>query len=46
MTLGERLKTTRKFRGLTQDGPANKIGISRGMISNIENDDINNTDYR
>lgn len=38
MTLGERLKTARKFRGLTQDGLADKIGTSRGVITNIEHD--------
>ena len=40
LTLGERLKTARKFRGLTQDGLANKIGTSRGVITNIEHNKI------
>lgn len=38
MTLGERLKTARKYRGLTQDGLAGKIGTSRGVITNLEHD--------
>jgi transcriptional regulator with XRE-family HTH domain len=38
LTLGERLKTARKFKGLTQDGLAEKIGTSRGVITNIEHD--------
>lgn len=36
MTLGERLKTARKLKGLTQDELAEKIGTSRGVITNIE----------
>ena len=40
LTLGERLKTARKFRGLTQDALANKIGTSRGVITNIEHNKI------
>ena len=40
LTLGERLKTARKFRGLTQDGLADKIGTSRGVITNIEHNKI------
>lgn len=38
MTLGERLKTARKSKGFTQDGLAEKIGTSRGVITNIEHD--------
>ncbi|AVK49382.1 XRE family transcriptional regulator [Clostridium sp. MF28] len=38
MTLGERLKTARKFKGLTQDKLAEKIGTSRGVVTNLEHD--------
>lgn len=38
MTLGERLKFARKSKGLTQDGLAEKIGTSRGVITNLEHD--------
>lgn len=38
LTLGERLKTARKSKGFTQDGLAEKIGTSRGVITNIEHD--------
>lgn len=38
LTLGERLKTARKFKGLTQDKLAEKIGTSRGVVTNIELD--------
>lgn len=36
LNLGERLKVARKSKGLTQDGLAEKIGTSRGVITNIE----------
>ena len=35
-TLGERLKYARKSKGYTQDTLANTIGVSRGVIFNIE----------
>jgi transcriptional regulator with XRE-family HTH domain len=38
LTLGERLKTARKSKGFTQDGLSEKIGTSRGVITNIEHD--------
>lgn len=40
MTIGERLKEARKARGYTQDTLAEKIGASRGVITNIEHDKI------
>lgn len=36
MTIAARLKQARKSRGFTQDALANAIGVSRGVISNIE----------
>lgn len=36
MNIASRLKRARKSRGYTQDALANKIGVSRGVISNIE----------
>lgn len=36
MSIATRLKQARKFRGYTQDALANTIGVSRGVISNIE----------
>ncbi|WP_376774537.1 helix-turn-helix domain-containing protein [Clostridium thailandense] len=36
LNLGERLKVARKSKGLTQDELAEKIGTSRGVITNIE----------
>lgn len=36
LTLGERLKTARALKGFTQDELAEKIGTSRGVITNIE----------
>lgn len=38
MTIGERLKKARKFRGYTQDALADAIGVSRGVITNIEHE--------
>ena len=38
LTLGERLKMARKYKGLTQDKLAEKIGTSRGVITNLEHD--------
>lgn len=35
-TLGERLKYARKNKGFTQDSLAETIGVSRGVIFNIE----------
>lgn len=35
-TLGERLKHARKSRGYTQDSLAEAIGVSRGVIFNLE----------
>jgi len=40
LTLGERLKTARKAKGLTQDKLAEKIGTSRGVITNLEHNKI------
>jgi len=37
-TLGERLKHARKSRGFTQNSLADAIGVSRGVIYNIEKD--------
>lgn len=36
MTLGERLKTARKYAGLTQPQLSDKSGVSQQTISNIE----------
>lgn len=36
MTIGERLKIARKARGYTQDSLAEALGMSRGVITNIE----------
>jgi len=36
MSIGERLKHARKKRGLSQDELAKSIGVSRGVITNIE----------
>lgn len=36
MNLASRLKQARKSKGYTQDALANAIGVSRGVISNIE----------
>jgi transcriptional regulator with XRE-family HTH domain len=40
LTIGERLKEARKFRGMSQDTLADKIGASRGVITNIEHDKV------
>lgn len=37
-TLGERLKHARKSKGFTQDSLADVIGVSRGVIFNLEKD--------
>jgi len=37
-TLGERLRHARKSRGFTQKSLADAIGVSRGVIFNIEKD--------
>lgn len=36
MSMASRLKLARKSRGYTQDALAGAIGVSRGVISNIE----------
>lgn len=36
MSIGSRLKQARKMRDYTQDALASAIGVSRGVISNIE----------
>lgn len=36
MTIGDRLKEARKSRGFSQDSLAQNIGTSRGVITNIE----------
>lgn len=40
MSLASRLKTARKSKGITQDKLAELIGVSRGVITNIELDRI------
>ena len=35
-SLGERLRYTRKRNGYTQDSLASAIGVSRGVIFNLE----------
>lgn len=40
MTIGDRLKQARKSKGLSQDLLAEKIGTSRGVITNIEHNKI------
>lgn len=42
LTLGERLKKARIQRGLTQDNLADLLGTSRGVITNLEHDKIEN----
>lgn len=39
-TIGKRLKNARKARGLSQTALADGIGVSRGVITNIERDII------
>lgn len=41
MSIGQRLKAARKNRGVSQDMLAEKIGASRGVITNIEHDKVN-----
>lgn len=36
MSVGARLKQARKAKGLTQNALAERVGVSRGAISNIE----------
>lgn len=36
MSIGERLKKARKERHMSQEALAEQIGVSRGMITNIE----------
>lgn len=40
MSIGQRLKEARKNRGMSQDMLAEKIGASRGVITNIELDKV------
>ena len=40
MNMGQRLKEARKSRGMSQDVLAEKIGASRGVITNIEHNKI------
>lgn len=40
MSIGERLKKARKLKGKSQDELAKAIGVSRGVITNIEYDKI------
>lgn len=40
MSIGQRLKEARKSVGMSQDLLAEKIGASRGVITNIEHDKI------
>ena len=40
MSIGQRLKEARKSRKISQDILAEKIGASRGVITNIEHDKI------
>ncbi len=40
MSIGQRLKEARKLRGMSQDMLADKIGASRGVITNIEHDKV------
>lgn len=35
-TLGERLKDARKSKGLSQEALASSVGVSRGVIQNLE----------
>lgn len=38
MTVGERIRTLRKERNITQEQLAQKIGVKRAVISKYEND--------
>lgn len=40
MSIGQRLKEARKSRSMSQDMLAKKIGASRGVITNIEHDKV------
>lgn len=40
MSIGSRLKEARKKRGMSQEMLADKIGASRGVITNIEHDKV------
>lgn len=40
MTIGDRLKQVRKSKGISQDLLAEKIGTSRGVITNIEHNKV------
>ena len=40
MSIGQRLKEARKARKISQDALAEKLGVSRGVITNIEHDKV------
>ena len=40
MSIGQRLKEARKARSISQDMLAAKIGASRGVVTNIEHDKV------
>lgn len=40
MSIGQRLRAARKERGLSQSALAEKIGASRGVVTNIEHDKV------
>lgn len=40
MSIGQRLRAARKARGISQDALAKKISVSRGVITNIEHDKV------
>lgn len=40
MTIGDRLRESRKSKGFSQDSLAEAIGTSRGVITNIEHNKI------
>ena len=40
MSIGLRLKEARKARGMSQELLAEKIGASRGVVTNIEHDKV------
>ena len=40
MSIGERLKVARKRNGMSQDELAKVIGVSRGVITNIEHSKV------
>mgnify|MGYP006068823307 CR=1 FL=1 len=40
LSIGQRLKEARKARKISQDALAEKLGVSRGVITNIEHDKV------